>query len=417
MTFTPASILGMWLRGVLAVLILGAAGTLLWRWAEELPAPEPRQDETSRPEGPRRIATFRDRLAAWRPGWDRTTALLAGGVGLALLGLLGKSFATHRLFRRSDGDRPGEAPQGETIRVNRPDGTALFVEALGAASAPTLILTHGWGNDSRVFYQVKRRLASTYRLVLWDLPGHGKSSAAGNQHYGTARLADDLAAILEAVGGEKAILVGHSLGGMTVLSLCQQLPELVRERVSGIVLVHTTYTNPLKTMSWGSFYSALQKPLIEPLLHLTIWLSPLVRALNWLSYWNGSAHRSTARQSFAGTETREQLDFAARYTIEVSPAVLARGAFGMLKYDAQAVLGKLPAPACVVAAASDRVCRPEASQTIAQSDRSAELKTLDPARHLGFVERGEEFVRLLAELQTSLAPSHSTPSVGQRRSG
>ncbi|HEX2212505.1 MAG TPA: hypothetical protein VHH12_03420, partial [Mycobacterium sp.] len=110
-------------------------------------------------------------------------------------------------------------------------------------------------------------------------------------------------------------------------------PESLGRRVAGLVLVHTTYTNPVRTTRWAGLLTALQKPVIEPLLHLTIWLSPLVWLMNWLSYLNGSAHRSTRTQSFGGTETWGQLDFAARYMPHASPAVLARGMFGMLAYD------------------------------------------------------------------------------------
>lgn len=65
-----------------------------------------------------------------------------------------------------------------------------------------------------------------------------------------------------------------------------------------------------------------------------IWLSPLVRVLNWLSYINGSAHRSTERSSFSGRETRGQLDFLTRYYATSAPDVVAHGMLGMLRFDA-----------------------------------------------------------------------------------
>ena len=62
---------------------------------------------------------------------------------------------------------------------------------------------------------------------------------------------------------------------------------------------------------------AVQRPLLEPLLHLTIWLSPIVWAMNWLSYLNGTAHLVTLFTGFAGDQTRGQLDVELIETREV----------------------------------------------------------------------------------------------------
>ena len=101
-----------------------------------------------------------------------------------------------------------------------------------------------------------------------------------------------------------------------------------------LVLALSTY-EPVRTTALGGLYSAIQKPILEPLCHLMVWFSPVVRALNWLSYLNGSAHRSTERSTFSGQETRNQLDFLARYTRNASPAVIGRGMLAMFRYDAQ----------------------------------------------------------------------------------
>ena len=110
------------------------------------------------------------------------------------------------------------------------------------------------------------------------------------------------------------------------------------------MLAHTTYTNPVRTTAKHRLYSALQKPVLEPLLHLAIWLSPVLWLLNVLSYLNGSAHHSTARHSFAGTQTRQQVQFVTRCLLHTSPAVLARGMLGMLRYDATSTLATLDVP-------------------------------------------------------------------------
>src|SRR5207253_2582502 len=140
-----------------------------------------------------------------------------------------------------------------------------------------------------------------------------------------------------------------SIGGMTILTFCRLFPEALGTRVAGLVLVHTTYTNPVRTTSMSGLYTAIQKPIIEPLLHLTIWLWPLIWLMNWLSYLNGSLHSSTRRELFAGTQTRAQLEFITRYQPHDNPEILARGMFGMLGYDATETLGTIRIPTLVIA--------------------------------------------------------------------
>jgi pimeloyl-ACP methyl ester carboxylesterase len=115
--------------------------------------------------------------------------------------------------------------------------------------------------------------------------------------------------------------------------------------------------------------------------------------MNWLSYLNGSAHSSTERSSFAGTETRGQLDFVTRFNVKMSPAVLARGMLAMLDYEAPDI-GTLGIPALVVVGNGDTQTPPQAGDEL--RDRlAADLQTLTPAKHLGFFERQAGFAKLL----------------------
>jgi pimeloyl-ACP methyl ester carboxylesterase len=134
--------------------------------------------------------------------------------------------------------------------------------------------------------------------------------------------------VIDLTHGQPVILVGHSIGGMTTLTFCRLFPEALRTRVAGLVLVHTTYTNPVRTTTLARLNTLLERPVLVPLLHLMIWLAPLVRVMNWLSYLNGSSHLSTKLSGFAGTETWQQVDFVSRYGLYLSPAVLARGCLG-----------------------------------------------------------------------------------------
>jgi pimeloyl-ACP methyl ester carboxylesterase len=378
-------IFGMWLRGFFAVAVLGLGLILLGHWHEELPTT---QDTVS-------LVTFAERFQSWRPGFDQLTACFGGGTLLLLFGLAGRWWATPTFWRRHGDDEPRHEPAAETRRLRRPDGTILHVEFHGPVDAPPLVLTHGWGCDHVVWHYLKRELGDKYRLILWDLPGLGRSTQPANRDYSLEKMARDLNAVIGLAGRRPVTLVGYSMGGMIMLTHAKLFPEALGPRVAGMILVNTTYTNPLRTMKWGWLFSAFQKPIAEPLAYLTIAASPLLRVLNFLSYLNGSAHRSSARQEFAGTETRGQLDLAAWYYVQSSPAVIARGLLGMFRYDATEVLSSIPVPALAVVGEGDQVTPPDVHARICIDIPRCDLATLGPARHLAMVERHEEFAELV----------------------
>jgi pimeloyl-ACP methyl ester carboxylesterase len=399
----PFNILGIWFRGLLAVAILAGGVYLASRWYRELPAEVVvREDDLDGPREVRIPVGAWDRVAAWRPGFDARTAMFAGAV-LLLVGA-----AAGRTIRGLvAGGRPSPVDEmaltgGEARRLRRPDGTELHVEAFGPAGAPAVVLTHGWGMDANEWAHAVQALAGTHRVVVWDLPGLGRSSRAADGDYSVERFARDLRAVVELADGP-AVLAGHSIGGMVTLTFCRLFPETLDREVAGIALVHTTPTNPVRTTKHAALYTALQKPVIEPLLHLTVWLSPLVWLMNCLSYQNGSAHSSTRRQSFAGTQTRAQVEYGARQYLKVSPAVAAKGMLGMLRYDATGVLPAVGVPALVVAGESDAMTTPAASVALASALPQARLVTLAPARHQGFLERHAEFDPQLASFTVAAA--------------
>jgi pimeloyl-ACP methyl ester carboxylesterase len=113
-----------------------------------------------------------------------------------------------------------------------------------------------------------------------------------------------------------------------------------------------------------------------------------------MSYLNGSALLSTKSSGFAGTETWEELDFVARFQLQASPAVMARGMLGMLRYDATAVLREINVPALVLAGDRYSVCKPEASERMHRDITDAQLTHLAPAKHMGLIEHHTRFAQM-----------------------
>lgn len=124
-------------------------------------------------------------------------------------------------------------------RIVTRDGVSLAVEHGGRADAETtVVLVHGWAQDRRTWDRVVELLPASVRYVRYDLCGHGESDPP--EMTTIDRLADDLAEVVAAfapTGG--LVLAGHSMGGMTIMAMADRYPDLVRDRVRGVVFVST----------------------------------------------------------------------------------------------------------------------------------------------------------------------------------
>lgn len=379
----------MWVWGLAAVALWVGVGLLVWRWADSLPDPRPAPPGTA-PADPPPPPSVNERLAAWRPGADAPTALLAGAVALTLLGV-GGGRGLFRLLLPKRGHTPRHERWGEFLRIPRPDGAELHIEVSGPAAGPLVVLTHGWGATATEWGYLRRRLEDRYRVAAYDLRGLGRSKGPTDKAFDLNRMADDLRAVVAAAGGGPAVLVGHSIGGMIQLNLAKQHPEDLGTRVAGMVVANSTPTNPTHTTRLGEALAALQKPVLEPLARVMIVLAPLVWAMNVLSYLNGSAHWSNYRAAFSLAGTWGQVEFATRWALGLWPATYARGALGMFCYHAGDALAGVRVPVLVVAGDRDVMTVPGASEAIRAGVPRAEMLTLSPAGHMGPVQRPDDF--------------------------
>ncbi len=367
----PLAVLPMWILGLLSVALLFGGGSIVYEW--------------------------------WR-GAAVTTAVLSAGIVMLALALLGRFIVL--AFHRAGHDDPSWAHDPQVVKLERPDGTVLHVECSGASDAPPVVLVHGWGVDNRAFYYTKRSLSARHRVIAWDLRGLGQSSRAGKNDYSLDAMADDLAAVVDVAEGP-VVIVGHSIGGMIAQRFARRHADRLGSGVTALVLVATTYTDPTRTTIGAALVHALERPLLAPLMYLTIALAPLVWATNWLSYINGSQIVATALSGFAGAETRGQLDFATRFFVKSPPGVLARGMLAMFAFDETSSIGNIAVPVLVVPGDRDPVLLPRASQHIAAVIPDATLVALAPAKHMGLVERHAEFDATLLAFIGARAALHA----------
>lgn len=136
------------------------------------------------------------------------------------------------------------------VEIDEPDDRPIGVP-LGAP-VPTVVFSHGYTLSLRSWVFQRRALkAAGYRVVLWDQRGHGQSGAGSRQSYDIDQLGHDLAEVIhQAVPEGPLVLVGHSMGGMTLMALAVQQPDLIRERVMGVAFIATS-PGGLSAVSWG----------------------------------------------------------------------------------------------------------------------------------------------------------------------
>ncbi|MFZ3472345.1 alpha/beta fold hydrolase [Streptomyces sp. 4.24] len=306
------------------------------------------------------------------------------------------------------------------------DGTALYYEVdelpeegkrrrlrRKAPAQPTVVFCHGYCLAQDSWHFQRAALRGLVRAVYWDQRSHGRSARGLSQADGEPvtfeQLGHDLAAVIAAAAPEgPLILVGHSMGGMTVMGLADQFPDLVRDRVAGVVLVGTSsgrlgeVTYGLPSVGFGAVRRILPG---------------VLKALGSQVELVEKGRRATAdlfagmvkMYSFASRDVDPGVARFAERLIEGTPIdVVAEfyPAFGA--HDKTAALQRFAdIPVTVIAGDRDMVTPPDHSRAIKEALPSAELVVLESAGHLMMLEHPETVTRLLTELlaRTGVVPA------------
>ena len=362
---------------LLSLAIIAVSAYLLWQWYDG--------DIVQRADG---VAV------RVREDWY----LWLGGL-LLMLSLLGRPIITPFLAKRDTDPSKPERSAGRMITGG--SGAQLYVEETGPVGAPVVILTHGWAMDSTIWYYAKRDLSRQFRVISWDLPGMGKSTPATPSAIGLSEFAQDLKTLIDLSGEQKVVLVGHSIGGMTIQTLARDFPDIFNARVAGTVLVNTSYTNPLKTMILAGLAQAIRWPLLEPLMRLGILLQPLVWLSAWQSYLSGSAHMAN-RIGFGKYVTHSQLNHTTLLSTRNAPGNIHRGNLAMFRWDATHAMAKVTPPLLVLSGEWDIVTKPEAGQQIATDRPGSVHQVIEDVNHMGFLERPDIYNRAISEFAQSV---------------
>lgn len=310
---------------------------------------------------------------------------------------------------------PGKAPAD--------DGTALYYEVdevesdapaprrrrLFGRKAPapvTVVFSHGYclGQDSWHFQRAALR--GLVRTVYWDQRSHGRSERGVAQSgpdglpVSIDQLGRDLKAVIDAAAPEgPLVLVGHSMGGMTIMAFADRYPELVRERVVGVALVGTS-AGKLGEVTYG-----LPSAGVNAVRRV---LPGVLKVLGSQTELVERGRRATAdlfaglikKYSFSSRDVDPAVARFAERMIEATPIdVVAEFYPAFAEHDkaaALAVFRDLP----VLALAGDRDLVTPSSHTEAIADLlpDAELVIVPDAGHLVMLEHPEAVTDRLADL-------------------
>jgi len=273
-----------------------------------------------------------------------------------------------------------------------------------AAEPLTVIFCHGYCLSQDSWHFQRAALREGMRLVFWDQRSHGRSERSRSYLAGEPasidQLGGDLKAVIDAVAPEGPIvLVGHSMGGMTIMALADQHPELFRERVAGVALVGTLASDwnsvTLGLPAMGAKLIKRMAPGVVKLLGRQVELVEATRR-----FGSDFAAVFYRRFSFGTKDVDPAVARFAEQLLDATPIdVVAEfyPAFGA--HEKTAALAALSGiPTLVLAGTKDLLTPPEYSEAIAAALPEAELELVQDAGHLVMLERPETVDRRLAGL-------------------
>ena len=350
--------------------------------------------------------------------------------------------AVRRMAAIHDPGEPFGTLRGDPLEVRATDGIELYVEideprglaggarvaaagaeerAAAAAPRPTLLFTHGFCLPQDSWHFQRAEFSATHRMVFWDQRGHGRSDAPPRGRSGRGepvtaeQLGEDLYAVLEAAcPDEPVVLVGHSMGGMTMMALAAQHPELFGERIVGAALLSTS-SGRFEDVVFG-----LPRPSAK-LLHRA---TPTV--LDLLARQTGLVERGRAlggdlalvltRRYAFGSEVPESVVRFTQELIQSVPIDVIADFYPIFSgLDLSAAVHVFDrVPSLVLAGANDLMLPVAHSEALAAAIPSADYVVVPEAGHAVILERPEAVGEALRTLVDRVEDRLGSPTPGRR---
>jgi pimeloyl-ACP methyl ester carboxylesterase len=291
--------------------------------------------------------------------WTSKTNVMFAAAGLSLL--FGRYIVSALVSnpRRKNALKKFKPEQKRLITCN--SGNSWYAELDGPPDAQTIVLIHGLQSSRLQWYHQQKQFRSTYRLLLLDLPGHGRSPKAAQ--FSIPVLSADLAEVLSALSAHNPILYGHSIGGMILLDYSIKYKD---RPARGLVVHNCSYTNPLQSCQFPVFMQIIEMPVVRPFLELAKRRHRLFSLLGRLNYYTGLSIAFYRFLLFSGAQTAAELRQLCHVAAVTPPEVVASGVLSTLDFDVSRDLQRIGTPCLVIGGEDDRLIRPRAAFYIAR---------------------------------------------------
>lgn len=275
-----------------------------------------------------------------------------------------------------------------------PTADGGVVHAVERGSGRPLVLLHGITLRHDVWSPQLHQLADRYRVISVDLRGHG-GSRAGTAGYGLSRLADDLALLLEQLDLVDAVVVGHSMGGMTVMQFCAEHPDVLDQRVDGLVFVATRA------------HQVLPPYVVDGARHLVGRGQAMVDEGRQLPA-RANLTEQLARLAFGDHPSPKAVAQVAEMGRSMEHEALVPSVAGLLEHDARDALRATGTPSLVIVGTRDVLTPVPAGRHLAHLLPHAELVVLPKTGHQIMQERPDELAELIDHFVATLDGDHET---------
>lgn len=341
----------------------------------------------------------------------RTAGLIGAAVGALAAGAAAGVAVERRLIGRRSGQwaqleaEPFGSIRGTPHVYTADDGVQLYVEVdepkrsrrpSGGADDLTLIFAHGYALNMDLWHFERRDLAGIGRMVFYDQRSHGRSGRSPAEGVSIEQLGRDLYGIMEQFAPTgPVILIGHSMGGMTIMALAEAHPELFGDRVIGVGLLSTSAGGLDKTSialpGWpGRMVRALATPTVAALARIPSVVERGRQAGTDLSYV------LTRKYSFGSQVPPAFTEFVNEMIAGTPISVIADFYPIFSLHNKYRALEPLQKVECVVICGDDDHLTPfEHAEEIVRHVPGAELVEVPDCGHLGLLEHHREFTAAL----------------------
>ncbi len=322
----------------------------------------------------------------------RAAGAVALGAGIAALGAAAVASSRGRRIRarrRPELDRLALPP--DTVRhhhLTTADGGSLHVVEHGTGRP--VVLLHGVTLQWWVWSALFHTLGDRYRVVAWDMRGHG-GSTAGTEGVTLPAVADDLALLLERLDLHEAVVVGHSMGGMALAEFCRLHHRMFGNRCSALMFLATSAAPvalPALVGGGAGLVNVVQRVATAGM------RSPRLR----YGWPDTPATALVVRAAFGRAPSGEAVEAVRRMLSEVEPRTAAEAGRAIAEHDVRDDLGHVDLPSMVVVGDADLLTPIAHARGVAECVPGSDLRVLPGVGHQVMQEAPAELTALIDEL-------------------